>query len=498
MLLDAILGLDIGTTSTKAILFDLAGRELGAAQETYPLQTPHPGWVEQDPEEVWRALQKVLRDIAGQTPRTHRVRALAMAAQSGSVIPANEQGDPVYPMITWLDTRTESLVEQWKREGLEPEVRELSGWWLHPGLPFPAIGWLRQHRPDVFARARRFLSVHDFLAHRLTGRFFIDRSCAAEMQLVDIRRGEWSPRLCAMVGVTPDHLSTLGPAAAIIGPLLDDVSRETGLPADALLVSGGHDQCCAALAMGMIDPGEVKLACGTAWVITGIVDNPDLAAIPPSMDLNFHVVPDRWTISQLLGGFGASVEWMLREVVQSRPPAQPLTREELFAAFDALVSESEPTARGLLFVPHSGPSQLANASAQGGFWGLRLDHTCADMARAVLEGVAFEVRWTLNALREKRLPVERLWLVGGATRSPHWPQILADVAQTPVALAGYAHWPALGAAILAGMGVGAFDDFSHALNRFKRPAHVLEPNRQLSSPYAEAFENYRRLANAIL
>ena len=492
---ETILGLDIGTTSTKAILFDLQGRELAQAQESYPLQTPRPGWVEQDPEDVWRALLSVLRDIAAQTPANYRVRGLAMAAQSGSVIPADANGDPVYPMITWLDARNESLVERWKQEGLEPKVRALSGWALHPGLPFPAIGWLREHRPDIFSQARRFLSVHDFLARRLSGRFFIDRSCAAEMQLVDIQSGQWSRELCSLVGVTPEQLSRLGPAAAVIGPLLPDVSRATGLPQDALLVSGGHDQCCAALAMGMIDPGEVKLACGTAWVVTAIVDKPDLAAIPRFMDLNFHVVPDRWTISQLLGGFGASVEWTLREALQAPAPAAPLSRDDLFAAFDALVAASEPAARGLLFVPHSGPSQVANAGVGGGFFGLRLDHTRADLCRAVLEGAAFEVRWTLQTLRERGLPVERLWLAGGATRSPHWPQILADITQTPTALAGYAHWPALGAAILAGVGVRVFDSFPAAIARFKRDARILEPNRDLASLYADAFAAYQRVAS---
>ena len=198
-------------------MFDLDGTELVTAEQNYPLSTPQAGWAEQDPEAVWQAVIKVLQEVVNKAGSERKILALALAAQSGSLIPAKADGTPVYPMITWLDSRSEALVKAWQAEGIEETIRQLSGWLLHPGLPFPNIAWLRQFRPDTFAKIERFLGVLDFLNHRLTGTFCADFSSAAEMQLVDVSAAQWSPQLCDLVGITPDHLADLKPAGMVIG-----------------------------------------------------------------------------------------------------------------------------------------------------------------------------------------------------------------------------------------------------------------------------------------
>ena len=185
---DAILGIDVGTSSTKAIVFDLAGKEVAVASQSYPFLTPQPGWVEQDPEAVWQALVEVLRDVVDQA-RGHRILALAVAAQAGSVILTDREGDPVYPMITWLDNRSQGVSRDWQADGTAATIRRLSGWNPFPGLPLPSIGWLRQNRPDIHAAASRFLGVPDFLNHRLTGRFATDLSAGSELLMVDLVTG---------------------------------------------------------------------------------------------------------------------------------------------------------------------------------------------------------------------------------------------------------------------------------------------------------------------
>jgi xylulokinase len=494
---DAILGLDIGTNSTKAILFDPTGREIAMAQQGYPLHTPQPGWAEEDPDEVWQAALTVLRRIVEAAAGPWRIRALAMAAQSGSLIPCRADGSAVYPMITWLDSRTEALVSQWQADGREARIRQLSGWWLYPGLPFPNIAWLRQFQPDVFARTERFLGVLDFMNYRLTGHFRTDFSAGAEMQLVDVTAGHWSADLTALVGITPAHLAELAPAGTVIGPLTAEVSRLTGLPTATVVVNGGHDQCCAALGMGMTEPGRLMLASGTAWVLNAITASPSVEAAPDSMNLSYHVAPDRWTISQLLGGFGATVEWWLRENLQSVAPGSPIDRAELFSHFDDLIRHSPPGSNGLLFLPLGGGAQVAGSRPGGGFIGLRLDHTRADMARAVLEGVAFEVRWALDIVRQAGLPAEQVWLSGGASQSPVWPQILADVTGLPFTLTDYGHWPALGAAVLAGAGVGLFDTLAEGIARLQPPGRQVIPAETHQPIYGERFAAYQRLSQLL-
>ncbi len=494
---NTLLGLDIGTTATKAVLFDLAGHELVAAEKNYPLSTPRAGWAEQDPEDVWQAVISVLQDVVNKAGSDKKILALALAAQSGSLIPARADGTAVYPMITWLDSRTEALVKEWQAAGVEETVRQLSGWLLHPGLPLPNIAWLRRFRPDTFAEVERFLGVLDFLNHRLTGTFCADLSSAAEMQLVDVSTAHWSPQLCDLVGITSGHLAELRPAGTIIDPIDAEVGDLTGLSTETLVVNGGHDQCCTALAMGMMSPGKIMLATGTAWVITGVVETPAVDTIPSNMDLNFHVVPQRWTISQLMGGFGASVEWCLNQVWQSADPNAQLPRSELYAHFNKALSQSRPGCNDLLFLPLGGSALPGAGQSRGGFVGLRLDHTRIDMSRAVLEGAAFELRWTLDNIRQAGLPVEHLWVAGGATRNPVWPQILADVTGVPISLTHYAQWPALGAAILAGTGAGIFETLAAGITRLQKSPQQIMPDKARSQVYNENFARYQEISRKL-
>ncbi|MBM4459252.1 MAG: hypothetical protein FJ011_16085 [Chloroflexi bacterium] len=502
---DIILGIDIGTASTKVIAFDpLTGEEMTSASRPYPLLTPQPGWVEQDADLVWRALLDVLcevNDRCGRSPDRatsgHRIRALALAAQAGSIIPTDAAGAPVHPMITWLDRRTDDLVARWRQDGTAERIRQRSGWHSFPGLPLPVIAWLRAERPDIHARARRYLGAADFLIHRLTGRFATDLSAACEILLVGADTGAWDAELCAIGGVDPDMQAELGWAGRPIGPITPDVAAYTGLPADTLVVAGGGDQPCACLGMGMLAPGRVALATGTAWVITGITASSRLADAPPTMDLSFHAAPHRWTVSQFIGGFGATVDWWLGQTWQPADPAQVQPIKEVYRHLDAALAESEPGSHGLLFTPLGGPSQLPGAAPGGIMAGLQLAHTRADMARAILEGCGFEVRWALEQLAASGLPTSELWIAGGAAASPVWPQILADISGVPIMLADYANWAALGGAALAGWGAGLFPTLEDALARLQPPIHRLTPNKALAELYAERFAAYRRLAEIV-
>jgi xylulokinase len=490
---DIFLGIDIGTASTKAIAFDATGAEIASASRPYPLLTPQPGWVEQDADEVWRALLEALAEV-NRRAAGHRIVALALAAQAGSIIPTDAAGDPVHPMITWLDRRTDDLVARWRADGTAERIRQLSGWHPFPGLPLPVIAWLAAERPVTHARARRYLGAADFLIHRLTGHFATDLSAACEILMVDAVTGEWNPELCAIGGVDAAMQAALGWAGRPIGPILPQVAAATGLPADTLVIAGGGDQPCACLGMGMTAPGKVALATGTAWVITAVTDTPQLDKIPATMDLSFHAAPGRWTASQFIGGFGATVDWWLAQTWQPPDPAHAQPVKELYRHLDAALAGSTPGSHGLLFTPLGGPAQLPGAAPGGVFGGLQLAHTRADMARAILEGCGFEVRWALEQLAASGLPTAELWIAGGASASPVWPQILADISGVPIVLADYANWAALGGAALAGWGAGVFPTLADALARLQPPVRRLTPNSALAALYAERFAAYRRLA----
>ncbi len=483
--MDGLLGLDIGTTSTKAVLFDSTGAERArAVSRPYRNHSPHPGWVEQDPEEIWQAVLSVLKEISVQAVDV-QVRAICMAAQSGSLLPADARGEPVYPLITWMDGRTKDLVQRWREDGVQDWVKPLSGWSLYPGLCLPTIAWLRENDPDTFNAAKHYFSINDFLTHRLTGKYVTNPSNAGGMQLVDIHNAEWHPDLCSLAGIIPQQLSTIEPAGSVIGRLNPEVARSVGLSEDTVLINGGHDQVMTALGMGILNPGKFLLACGTAWVFTGISSTADREAIPGSLDLNFHAKPERWTISQSLGGLGASLEWWINQAFSGDRTAR-------FAALDREMEGGEPD-RHLLFIPMTGGHDDPATIHSGGFLGLQLSHSRADMARAVMESAGYELSWALDALRRASMPVESLWMAGGAGNSPHWPAILADITSLPIYLSAYDNWPALGAAVLAGTGAGLFDTLQNALYRFQKQAERIDPDAVRSAVYQERFLHYQQV-----
>ncbi len=477
----AFLGIDVGTTSTKAVVFDADGRELArAASQPYRNSTPAPGWAEQDPEEIWGALLGVIREAV----KGVRIASVCMAAQSGSLVMVDSTGRPVYPLVTWLDGRAEEIVRAWREQNHQDWVKPLSGWSLYPSLCLPTIAWFRQNNPQVFAAADKVLSLNDFLASRLTGERVTNPSNAGGMQLVDIRSGQWSSDLRGLAGIRVENLSRIQPTGASIGAILPEVCAQTGLTPGALLVNGGHDQGCTALGLGIVEPGKTLLACGTAWVFTSVLNAPEMESLPPGLDLNFHAAPERWTLSQSLGGLGASFEWWMNTAYRSE------SRAAMFAALDAELSQTRPDGE-LFFQPLTGGHDDPSTTRRGGFTGLQLGHSRADMARAVMESAAFELRWALDPILAAGLSIERLWMVGGAARSPLWPSILADVTGIPIRLPDYDNWPALGAALLAGHGIGAFASLEDGLARFQKPHQEVEPQADMQEIYQNVFEKYR-------
>jgi xylulokinase len=492
---DTLLSLDVGTTAVKAVLFDPDGSLLSVAECALTLHTPQPGYVELDPEELWRAVLDVLRQTASRA-HAYKILALAVTTQGGSFLATDAAGMPTTPVITWMDSRSQPVVSEWKQCGLEPEIRRICGWSLDPGLPLPMIGWLRAHRPEIFNNSAHFLSVNDFLTHRLAGVYSMNPSMAGEMMLTDIASGGWSPTLCDLVGIQPDQLSPIRPSDAVLGPILPEVSLSTGLASQVVVINGGQDHTCEAMAVGMTGPGTALLACGTAWVINGATARGDMASVPEGMNLNFHVVPERWIVSQFLGGLGGTLEWWVNRLWQSPDSNYPIERSRLYDLMDEALKQTHPGAGGLYFFPLGGSRNGPGSTGVGGFWGLQWEHTRADMTRAVMECAVYELHRSMEKLKTGGLAMDNIWMIGGAARSPLWPSIAASLTGTAVTLTHYPHGPALGAAILAGSAVGIYPDFETGRACFDLKSRQVFPDETQHSLYEEHYRDYCRLIHS--
>lgn len=450
----SLLGLDVGTTAAKAVLFDLNGNELALAERAYPLITPQPGWAELEPQVIWQAAQDVIYEITSQQPQDSYISAVGLSTQGGTLIPADGDGNPVYNAITWLDQRAALIISEWQAQGLYRWIRQRSGWSPQPGLPLTSLSALRIQQPEIFSRIKTVFSVNDFLAYQLTGARYTNPSMAGEMLLVNINSGEYDPELCELAGIRPEMLSPIQPSDAICEQIKPGLCLKLGLPPDAPLINGGQDHACEALALGMTDPEAALLACGTAWVINTVTDTPEVASFPPEMALNAHVIPDRWIASQYLGGFGAGFTWWLDQFWKEKTPGK-----DRFTNYDTALSTNHKKGTDIFYFPVSGTPR--SGLSVGGFWGLRLDHTRENLGRAVLESAAFELGIALRKLSQLGMQTDELWMVGGAAHSSIWPQILADANQIPILLTQYHHGPALGAAILAGSALKLLGDTSN-------------------------------------
>jgi xylulokinase len=485
-----LLGLDVGTTATKALLFDLEGNVRASASASYGLITSQPGWVEQDPEALWHAVVTVLRSIVDQLQSGQQVLAVAQSSQGGTTVPVDAAGQPTYNAISWMDGRAQAEYEELRRQYGGEVFTHKTGWPLMAGLPLQHIRWLRAQQPDIFARSRHFLFVNDFIGRRLTGELCVNPSDASITQLLDIETGDWDDWLLMLAGIQRNQLSPLHRSGVTFGKLTAEASAVTGLPTGLPVVNGGHDQYCAALGMQVTKPGSVLLSCGTAWVLLAVPEDLEVGR-RSGMALSCHAVPGRWGAIRSLGAVGTSLDWLIDNIWAEQEGSPTVPRSVLYQAINVAAAHSGPGAHGLIFCPLAGGHAGSFGAARGGFLGLTLTHRRGDLSRAVMEGVACELRWALDEIRAAGVTAEALTMVGGAARSPLWPQIVADVTGVSVSVPAITEAASWGAAVLAGIGVGAFVDVESAGSVVDARSQRLEAgNREM---YGPLYERYRLL-----
>lgn len=468
---DTVIGLDIGTGSVKAVATDADGKVIGEASSP-PLITsaPTPGASEQDPAQLLASVDDAVTRAMRFAPDC-RVAAIAAAAQSGSLIAIDTKGVPAR-VVTWMDTRSAAVVGRW-RPAERKLIRELSGWNASPGLGLSTIAWLRKSEPLTFAAAARFASVDDLVTHHLTDEWSTNPSNASGMQLMDVVTRQWSERLCEFVGITADRLSPIVATGSQIGVVSERAAATLGLAPTATVVAGGHDQACAALALGVVAPGTVFLSAGTAWVLTTTTTQCDVASLPNGISLSPHFLDKQWSASRHIGALGAAIVWAIGELGVSA------------GDLDTMLHSHSPAPDDPFFLPAlDDPHRVA--------WGRFTEGstaaaTVAARAWAVLESAAFEVRHELELLASLFVTTETLVVVGRAA-SPLVCRLIASACDICVVRRDEMSWPALGAAQIAASTLGWSAPDSDPNRR-----EQVEPHPSLRDALALRYLEYRRL-----
>ena len=446
---DALIGLDVGTTGVKAVAIDDEGRLLASASREYPLARPRPGWAEQDPEDWWRAAQAALEGLPG--------GPIGLSGQMHGLVALDREGRVLRPAILWNDQRTGvECAEIEARVGLARLI-EVTGNRALTGFTAPKLLWLRRHEPDVYARIRHVLLPKDYVRYRLTGELLVDAADASGTLLFDVRNRAWSEEICAALDVPLEWLPE---------------ARES------TEVASAGDQAAAALGVGIARPGPVSVVLGTSGVVFGALR--EYVSDPQArLHVFCHAVPGTWHAMGVMLSAAGSAAW-LRDVLGGD-----------LAQLDAEAECWEPGAEGLLFAPYLAGERTPHADpdARGAFVGLTARHDRGALWRAMLEGVAFGLRDSLELLRELGAAPESGRVSGGGARSELWLRIVASALELPLDLMESSEGSALGAALLAGVRSGAFADADDAVARCIRVRRRIEPEWD----YADAYRRFRSL-----
>ena len=487
---ETLLGIDVGTTGTKALLFAADGRVLASASKSYPLITPGVGLCEQNAEDWWDALVSCVRRVCADPALARSVRGISLSTQGGTVVPTDADFRPLANAIVWSDARCAADVPAFEAALGKDYVYRTCGWKLGRGLPAMELYRMRAEHPDLFEKAAYFLTVPGFVIARLTGRPASDISNAGIDQLTDIRRGVYDPAILELVGVPEAKLAPLVPSCGPVGTLTAGAAETLGLPRDVVVASGAHDQYAVALGAGICEAGDAVIGTGTAWVVTALRDEPDFES---GFAQSLSATAGKWGSMLSISTGGVCLDWFRRQIAGL--PEQPLD----YRTLDALALERDvPGTDGLRFYPWfggAGQPEPDNCS-RGTFTGLDLSHDRGHLARAVMEGVACQTVWALRTM-EKRLPMRRLFLAGGASKSPLWTRMIAEIAGRPIRVSVTADLACAGAAMMAGVGCGLFPDTVQAARAMEQPGRAEEPDAARAAAYRDVFEDYVSGARAL-
>ena len=477
-----VIGIDLGTSSTKTIVLDESGDVLATASASYEMQTPHPGWVEQDAGDWWTAICKTTRavvaDLWAQGRSVDEIRGVSLSGHMNGAVFVDGAGNPLRAPILWLDRRSQAECDAANaRAGDLLRTRAMHV--MNPVNTLAKVLWVRAREREVYENARYVLIPKDWVRFRMTGTFGTDVSDASVSAAADVRARDWSGEILDALEVRRDLFPDISESPDVIGALTGVASREMGLEANTPVCAGGGDVACLAVGSGVISPGVVNVGIGTAGHALAFAERLDPAAYNKLWPM-CHSVPGAFFWLGCSYTCGASLAWLSRQMGED------------VASLARRAEDAPAGSEGLFFLPwlEGAATPHPDARARGGWIGLTLRHTKAHMVRSLMEGVAFDLRRSLECFEDIGLPIEDLRIGEGGARSALWRQIQADVFGRDARVLEVQDASALGAALIAGVGVGVFPDFETACERSVGLGEGVRRNDERATDYEKQFQRY--------
>ena len=495
-----MMGIDVGTSGTRAVIVRPDGHVVGAATGDHePMRMEKPGWAEQAPENWWQATIVAVRAALAEAGlKGSDITAIGMSGQMHGVVLLDKDCAVLRPSLIWCDQRSQAQCD-WitSRVGAERLIQLVSNPAL-TGWSAPKLLWIRDHEPKVYERAAHCLLPKDFVRFRLTGEFASEVSDASGTLLFDVTHRRWSAEMLSALEIDPKLFPRVYESPEITGEIKPEVAKLTGLKAGTPVVGGGGDQAASAIGNGIVEPGLTSATLGTSGVIFAYTEAPKLD--PRGRIHTFcHAVPGKWHVMGVTQGAGLSLRWFRENFGASEAGC---ARQIGLDPYDLIIKEAEtvpPGSLGLLWLPYlmGERTPVLDAQARGMWFGLTASHTRAHVIRSILEGVAFSLRDSVEIFKELGIPVEQIRASGGGSRSPAWRQIQADIFGKELVTLRTSEGSAFGAALLAGVGGKIYSSVQESAHQAIQIQESMAPRPQVVPIYDRLYQVYRRLYPAV-
>lgn len=492
-----LLGIDVGTSGVKVLALREDGKIVASADASYSLQNPHPLWAEQDPQDWWNATCEALQKVTQIVP-AEEIAAIGLSGQMHSLVILDQAGEVLRPAILWCDQRTQTQC-QWitQKVGAQALLEETCNPVL-TGFTAPKIIWVRDHEPEIYERARMFLLPKDYIRFKLTGEFATEVSDASGTSLLNVPQRQWSRLILDRLEIPQAHLPRVYESYEISGKISRQGAAATGLKESTSVVGGGGDQAAGAVGNGIIQSGVISVTTGTSGVVFSSTDSP---FVDPETRLHTfcHAVPGKWHIMGVMLSAGGSLRWYRDTLCLAEAQVANIMGVDPYKIIEQEAAAAPMGSEGLFFLPYLTGERTPHPdpNARGAFIGLTMRHNKAHLARAVMEGVAFGLRDSLEILRDMNISIGNVRASGGGARSKFWRQIQADIFNTPLSVMAADEGPAQGAALLAGVGAGLYQNVEEACSTVIKVTGTTIPDPAEVANYNRYYEVYRALYPAL-